>query len=780
MNDATTYTHQLENIVQQSYDALEICALFEDKQSVFDDIQSVQELFSQTVDILRKRIPIQTHAYFVVDDDTKDMRLEYCQEAGEGNYVQEVFEHLVDNGYVAWALREKRLVSSLSKDGRYQVLLHSLTTRQNIHGLFLAFVSPNTFVINNINSLLFSVLLRSTAFAYENFLLYSRVEKQKKELSQTVDSLHVEMREKEEVEKNLRQSEVVYRNVFENTGNPTIIVNQEGKITLANSQFAAFSNYSQKELVDSKNIFDFLSVECLGFTFEALISCPSENRHQEKQEVLFFDRNRIKYHVLLYAYPLGIDDALIISLSDISKIKTVEKRLNFQAYHDQLTHLPNRAFLEERLEMAIRKAMISEEYSYAVVFIDIDRLKTINDTMGHAAGDQLIIAAGQKIRHCIRDVDTLARFGGDEFVLLLEGIKERRDCELVMQRLQAEFKKPVLVGGKEIYVTFSSGIFLASREYVESEEVIRRADIAMYQVKKKGRNKHEYYDQAHSGQEMQNLYLEQDLLRALSNDEIYLQYQPIVDLISNSLHSVEALARWNHPELGDIPPNQFIPIAESTNLIHPLGMKIFSLAFASFVKWQRAYPKMEQFNLAINMSVKQLMHQTVVEEIKVCAQQCGFPLERLHVEITESIFLDQSLENKRTIEELNRLGVTITIDDFGTGYSSLNYLNQFAIDAVKIDKSMIHQIVDNDNCQYIVESMVSLAQKMNLAIVAEGIEEREQLYVLQGLKCQLGQGFFFSRPISGELMSSFLGIDGDPSLSLLNSNIEVQNSKQSE
>lgn len=774
MNDTPTYTHQLENIVQQSYDALEICALFEDKQSVFDDIQSVAELFSQTVDILRKRIPIQTHAFFVVDDATKDMRLEYCREGEECEYVNDIFEYLVDSGYVAWALREKRLVSSLSKDGRYQVLLHSLTTRQNIHGVFVAFVSPNTFIMNNINSLLFSVLLRSTAFAYENFLLYSRVENQKKELSRTVDSLHVEMREKEEVEKNLRKSEVVYRNVFENTGNPTIIVNQEGKINLANSQFAAFSDYSKQELIEAKNVFDFLSAECLGFTFESLVSCPSENRHQEKQEVLFFDRNRVKYHVLLYAYPLGIDDSLIISLSDISKIKTVEERLNFQAYHDQMTHLPNRAFLEERLEMAIRKAMISEEYNYAVVFIDIDRLKTINDTMGHAAGDQLIVSAGQKIRQCIRDVDTLARFGGDEFVLLLEGIKERRDCELVMQRLQAEFKEPVLVGGKEIYVTFSSGIFLGSREYVESEEVIRRADIAMYQVKKKGRNKHEYYDQAHSGQEMQNLYLEQDLLRALSNDEIYLQYQPIVDLTTNSLHSVEALARWDHPELGNIPPNQFIPIAENTNLMHPLGMKIFSLAFASFVQWQRVYPEMEQLNLAINMSVKQLTHQTVVQEIRACADEYGFPLERLHVEITESIFLDQSQENRRTIEELNRLGVTITIDDFGTGYSSLNYLNQFAIDAVKIDKSMIHQIVDNDKCQYIVESMVSLAQKMNLSIVAEGIEDQEQLCVLQGLKCQLGQGFFFSRPMSGELMSSFFGPDGDSFQSILHPNVEIR------
>ena len=752
--DESNY-NQLERLVQQSFDALELCALFEDKQNILDTIDSIEDLFSHTVDIIKKRIPILAHALFVVNEETSDMYLEYCFPQEKKVYIINTFENLVDSGYVAWALREKRLVSSVTKDGNYQVLLHSVTTQKNVHGLFLALVSPHLFAINSIDSLLFSILLRSTAFAYENFILYSRVEKQKAELSQAVDRLHLEMCEKERVEESLRQSEVVYRNVFENTGNPTVIVDEKGLITLSNSQFATFSGYEKQELVNQKSIFDFLKNSSLGYDFQSLLSCFSKESRQKKQEVLFFDKQLVKYYVLLYAYPLGFDNSLIVSLSDISKIKTVEERLNFQAYHDQLTRLPNRTFLEERLEMAIRKSVISSDYNYAVVFIDIDRLKTINDTLGHAAGDELIVSAAQKIKKCIREVDTLARFGGDEFVLLLEGIRERRECELVMQRLFAEFKAPIQISGKNFFVTFSAGIYLGMSEYVESEEVIRCADIAMYQVKKKGRNKHKYYDYKESGQEIKNLYLEQDLLRALSNNEIYLEFQPIVDLTNKVIFSIEALARWNHPELGNIPPNQFIPIAENTNLIHPLGMKIFALAFQSFVQWTKTWPEMKELNLAINLSVKQLMQPALVEEIKVCAAEYNFPLQNLHLEITESIFLNQNKENRTLIEELNRLGVTITIDDFGTGYSSLNYLNEFSIDAVKIDKSMIHQIVSNERCQYIVESMVHLAQKLNLIIVAEGIEDLEQLQVLQALQCQLGQGFLFCRPMPGDSVGSF-------------------------
>lgn len=755
-------SQHLKSLVQQSFDALEICALFEDKQNIFDNIDSIEDLFSHTVNTLKKRIPILAHALFLVNNDNNDLLLCYCFPKEMKEYFNEIFDSLIESGYVAWALREKRLVSTLAKDGSYQVLLHSVTTRKNVHGLFLSFINPHAYFINNIDSLLFSILLRSTTFAYENFMLYSRVENQKKELSKTVESLHLEMQKKEEIEDILRQSEVVYRNVFENTGNPTLIVNAEGLITLVNSQFVAFSCYDKQELINKKYIFDFLEDEALCSQLQSLLACTSERGRQEKQEAIFYAKNLVKHHVLLYVHPLGINDSLIVSLSDITRIKTVEERLNFQAYFDQLTHLPNRTFLEERLEMAIRKAVVSKDFSYAVVFIDIDRLKNVNDTMGHAAGDQMIVSSAQKIKMCIRDVDTLARFGGDEFVLLLEGIKERRDCELVMQRLFAEFKKPVQVSGKDIYVTFSAGIFMGDNEYVESEEVIRFADIAMYQVKKKGRNNHQYYDHSQSGLEMKNLYLEQDLLRALSTDEIYLQFQPIVDLASNAIVSMEALARWKHPELGNIPPSQFIPIAENTNLIHPLGMRIFSLAFQSFSHWATGFthwtktcPEMQTLSLAINMSAKQLTQHRIVEEIQECADRYAFQLSKLHLEITESIFMDQNKESRSIIEELNRLGVTITIDDFGTGYSSLKYLSQFNINAVKIDKSMINQIKSNDKCQYIVESMVNLAQKMNLHIVAEGIENLEQLQILQGLRCQLGQGFFFSHPMSCEHVESF-------------------------
>ncbi len=760
VNDKDSYIQQLENIVQQSFDALELCALFEERQSVFDNITSIQDLFSQAVEVLQKKIPIQAHAFYEVNEETLDMFLKYCLPHDMGEYLNVFFESLVERGDVAWALREQRLVTVASKDGEYQALLHSLTTRKEIRGLFIAIIRTNSLVINNIHSMLFSIILRSTAFAYENFLLYSRVESQKKELSQTVESLYREIEHKKQIEESLRKSEVMYRNVFENTGNPTIIVDETGNINLANSQFVSFSGYTQQELLDnSKNIFDFFvresSTDNLDFLFSG---SPPRDQHQ-KREAVFYAKDNVKQHVLLYVYPLGLNNFQIVSLSDISRIKSVEEKLNFQAYHDQLTQLPNRAFLENRLQNAILKATVSKEFGYALLFIDIDRLKAINDTLGHAAGDEMIIAASKKIKSCIRDVDTLARFGGDEFVVLLEGVKEKHACELVMQRMFAEFNNPIELAGKPIFVTFSCGIYLGVDGSSDCEAAIRYSDIAMYKAKNRGRNTHEYYDQIEYGQEETKLYLEQELLRALSTDEIYLHFQPIVDLSTNKITSVEALARWGHPEFGNIPPNEFIPIAENTHLIHPLGMKIFSLAFEEYSNWRKTFKGVGELSLAINMSVKQFVHCGIVGEIQKCAAEHNFPLDKLHIEITESIFMDHSARNRQAIEELNRLGVTITIDDFGTGYSSLTYLNQFTINAVKIDKSIIQRIATNETCQHIVKSMVDLAQKMDLSIVAEGIEDDDQLQILQGLNCQLGQGFYFCRPMPGGVIDSFLVLE---------------------
>ncbi len=744
--DQKQYIRHLEGVVQQSMDALELCAFFEDKQGLLDKIDKAEDIFANTANILKKILPLEAYSFFNVDDENKNLTFHHCEPLNLKEYISDLFETMIENGNVAWAMRENRIVTYLTKDKQYEVILHAITTRKKTHGVFFALVKANAVIINNIHSILLSILMKSTAFAYENFILYSHVDKQNEELSQTVTKLNKEMQKKEKMEKALRRSEVLHRNIFENTGNPTIIVDENGLIALANSQFINFSGFDKDELVEKKRITDFLEHQEAGQDMMSLMSCIFKPDGQDKEEFIFFDKNRDQYYVLLYAYPLGIDNSLIISLSDISRIKTIEERLNFQAYHDPLTRLPNRAFLEERLQMAIRKSLVDKNYNYAVVFIDIDRLKTINDTMGHTAGDLLIQIASQNIKNAIRDVDTLARFGGDEFVILIEGVKGKKDCELVMQRVYSEFHKPFNIQDKEIFVTLSSGIFLGTKRYMESEEAVRCADMAMYQAKQKARNMYEYYDPKQTGLEVEKFHLEHDLMQALSKNEIYLQYQPIVNLKTGKFFALEALVRWHHPKLGNIPPGQFIPIAENTGLIHPLGQRVLDLAFEQFTQWLDNYPALKDIALAINMSVKQLLNTGIVKEIKASADKYGFALERLHIEITESVFLDQNRANENIIQALNDLGITISIDDFGTGYSSLNYLNQFAIHAVKIDKSLVHKIINNDKSRSIIESMINLAQKLDLFIVAEGIEDEQQLMLLQELKCQLGQGYHFCKP----------------------------------
>lgn len=755
MNQKQYIRHQ-EGIVQQGMDALELCAFIQDKQSLLDNIVKEEDIFAKTASILQKILPLEAHAFFIINAEDNNLIFHHCQPVHLEKYMNTLLEKMIENGNVAWAMRENRIVTSQSKDKKFQVILHAVTTREKTHGIFVALIKPDSVIINYFNSILFSILIKSTAFAYENFILYSKIDRQNEELSQVIAKLNQEVYKRDKVEKELRHSEALHRNVFENTGNPTIIVDKDGLITLANSQFINLSGFDRCDLIRKKRIYDFLKDQEFSQGMMSLMACIYKSNGQGKEEFRFYDKNHEQRHVLLYAYPLGTDNSLIISLSDISRIKVIEERLNFQAYHDPLTHLPNRAFFKDRLQMAISKSVVDPKYNYAVVFIDIDRLKTINDTMGHTAGDTMIVIASQKINHSIRDVDTLARFGGDEFVILVEGVKGKHDCELVMQRVYSEFNKPVNIQDKEILMTLSSGIFLGTKTPLDSDDVIRCADMAMYQAKQKGRNQYEYYDPKETGIQEEKLHLEHDLMHALSKEEIYLQYQPIVNLQTGRLFALEALMRWKHPRLGNIPPGQFIPIAENTGLINSLGQKLFDLAFRQFMQLLDKYPQINDVNLAINMSVKQLSNIGLINEIKASADKYGFALNKLHLEITESVFLDHNKANEHIIKYLNDLGITIAIDDFGTGYSSLNYLNQFSINAVKIDKSLIYSMINNEKSHSIVESMINLAQKMNLDIVAEGIEDKQQLLMLQELKCQLGQGFYFFKPMSIEHVCNML------------------------
>jgi len=735
------HIQHLEKVVQESLDALEICAFFEKRQNPLNKFSNQKELFDNAVATLKKVVPIIFYGVYLVDENSMDLYLAHCASQERSSYMQENFEQFIENGTIAWAMRENRTVVSFSYDKEYDVIIHALETNQKSHGIILFFLKKHSAVISSWNSVLFTVIMRSTAYAFENFTLYNQLNSQN-------EKLNTEIKQKENIEQKLRESEIIYRNIFENTGNATVIIDETGQILLSNSQFITFSGYDKEEIEYTKNIFDFFPQKYNEHNVITLLNEHCSHSQDSGQELLFHDRESLERFVLLYIHPLGIDNKYILSFSDISKIKQAEKELNFQAYHDNLTNLPNRALLEERMKQAIKKSYLETGFNYALLFIDIDRLKIINDTMGHNAGDIMIKQAAERLQNCVRNVDTVARFGGDEFVILLEGIHNADECEIVLQRIYREFHCPLNIFGKEVMTTLSIGIYLGENQLQESEEVIRCADLAMYQAKKLGRNMYVYYNERECQREENNLYIENELSKAIQSEgEIFLNYQPILNLHSGDIYGLEVLTRWQHPRWGILSPAKFIPIAEDTGLMVPLGKKILKMAFSQFRTWLEAYPELKDIFLCLNLSVKQLLHSDIVADINDAAKQTGMPLENIHLEITESVFIDESTYASAVINEFKKRGIHISIDDFGTGYSSLRYLDQFAIDLIKIDKELVQKITTQETSLYIVESMLSLNQRLGIQVVAEGIEEVDQLRFLQQMNCHLGQGFMFSKPM---------------------------------
>lgn len=742
------HIQHLEKVVQESLDALEICAFFEKRQNPLNKFSSHEELFDNAVATLQKVLPIIFYGAYLVDEQSMDLYLAHCTSQNCSDYIQQNFEHLIENGTIAWAMRENRTVVSFSYDHKYDVILHALETNQKVHGIFCFFLEKNSAVISSWNSVLFTIIMRSTAYALENFNLYKQLDNQNELLNETVGQLNSEIKQKENVENQLRESEIIYRNIFENTGNATVIIDKEGNILLSNSQFVTFSGYDREDLEHKTNISHFFPQNDRNQDMMELLNNLPYGSQNHAQEFLFQDSEGQERFVLLYIHPLGIDNKYILSFSDISKIKQAEKELNFQAFHDTLTTLPNRAFLEERMKQAIKKSYLETNFNYAILFIDIDRLKIINDTMGHHAGDTMIKQTAERLQKCVRDVDTVARFGGDEFVILLEGIHNARECEIVLQRIYREFHSPLTIFDNEMMITLSIGIYLGENQLQDSEEIIRCGDLAMYQAKKLGRNMYVYYNEQECRREENNLCIENELSKAIqSEDEIFLNYQPIINLYSGQIYGLEVLARWQHPRWGIFSPGKFIPIAEETGLMVPLGKKILKMAFSQFCTWLETYPDLQNTFLCLNLSVKQLLHSNIIEDIYEAAEQTGMPLENIHLEITESVFIDETNYASAIIHEFKKNGIHISIDDFGTGYSSLRYLDQFAIDLIKIDKELVQKIATQDTSLYIVESLLSLNQRLGIHVVAEGIEDVNQLRLLQQMGCHLGQGFMFSRPM---------------------------------
>jgi diguanylate cyclase (GGDEF)-like protein len=435
-------------------------------------------------------------------------------------------------------------------------------------------------------------------------------------------------------------------------------------------------------------------------------------------------------------------------LVDITQRKRAEEQLLHSALHDSLTGLPNRASFYDRVDLALERARGRQRSPFAVLFLDLDRFKLINDGFGHAAGDRLLIEIAHRLRRAVRPGDTVARLGGDEFTVLIPDVSGQDEAVSVARRIHEALGQPFQVGDNEVYTTASTGIALSSPRYDNPDEILRDADIAMYQAKSEGRARHYVYDQTLHPRVLSQLHLENDLRRALEREEFRLLYQPIVEVATGRIVACEALLRWQHPERGLLPPGEFLSLAEETGLINPIGEWVLRSGCREALRWAAVTADDQGPAVSINLFSRQFSRAELVSFVSDLLDDLGLPAHRLQLEITESAVIDVPELAIDVMKRLRGLGVKVHLDDFGTGYSSLAYLQRFAVDVLKIDQGFIQRLSGNGGGVEIVRTIVTLARNLGMDALAEGIETREQLAIVGDLGCAFGQGFLFSKPLA--------------------------------
>jgi diguanylate cyclase (GGDEF)-like protein/PAS domain S-box-containing protein len=440
-------------------------------------------------------------------------------------------------------------------------------------------------------------------------------------------------------------------------------------------------------------------------------------------------------------------------IRDITERKRMEQQLNYMATHDALTGLPNRLMFNQLLNQAIRSAQ-RHKRQLAVFFIDLDRFKAINDSLGHEAGDRLLKEMANRFKKSLRAVDVVGRLGGDEFVIFIEEVEEFRQVEIVAHKLLSSAIKPMVLQGEECRVTASIGISIYPKDGLDEQSLIKNADIAMYFAKEEGKNNYQFFSKDIQSQSNERLSLETNLRSALERNELSLKYQAKVDFKTGMITGVEALLRWDNSYLGSVTPTQFIPVAEETGLIVPIGRWVMKTACAQNVAWQRQ--GLPSVCMAVNLSLRQLMDDKLLEDIKAALDDSGMAPNLLELEITESMLMHNPARLIAVLTNIKKMGVRLAIDDFGTGYASLAQIKKFPIDTLKVDRSFIRNLPQDSENRAITEAIIAMGKTLSLTVVAEGVETQAQEDFLRDHVCDEMQGFYFSKPIIPEQFADLL------------------------
>lgn len=471
------------------------------------------------------------------------------------------------------------------------------------------------------------------------------------------------------------------------------------------------------------------------------------------------DRGMAFVNVEMRVVPIPVDEnsGFLIYLRDITQQKRNVEQLVYAASHDSLTGLPNRPWFMEQLQYAIATSRLNPNYLFAILFLDLDHFKEVNDTLGHGVGDELLVAVAQRLNLCLRPSDKVARLGGDEFAILLDNISSVKDAISIAERIQILLAEPIPTMGQEICTTASIGIFVSSpQEMQEADALLRNADKAMYEAKSMGHGCYKVFNADMQACVLVRLHVGIELRKAIERKELQLHYQPIVELVTRKIVGFEALARWQHPERGLLLPSHFIPLAEETGLIVPLGAWALEEACQQLKNWQTQIPQTIPLMISVNLSSKQLNQPDFLHTVDRILLATGIDAYRLKLEITENAMVENSALTAMLLQELSDRGIQLCLDDFGTGYSSLSYLNRLPINVLKLDCSFVKRLCIDQESREIIRAIATMAQAMNMEIIAEGIETEEQFSQLQEIHCEYGQGNLFAPAMDGQSIYQLL------------------------
>ncbi len=558
----------------------------------------------------------------------------------------------------------------------------------------------------------------------------------------------------------LRESEKLHRYIVNKSPDIVYILDNMGRFTFINKRVESLLGYKMKDVI-GKHYSELVhedDIEKAQFKFNerrtgnrASINIELKLKCKNNEQARNFDNRILPIEInSVGVYSSGEENTNKKFIGtygiarDITDRIEAEEIIRFQAYHDMLTRLPNRTLLKDRLNQAITHARRNKT-NLSVMFLDLDRFKVINDTLGHIVGDHLLQAVAMRLRHCLREGDTLARIGGDEFTLLLPEVNSREDAEFIARKIIKSLREPFRIDSHELFISTSIGISHYPEDGDTMESLIKHADIAMYSVKGKGKNGFEFYSDNMIDAYSRHLSLENDLRRALDDNQFKIYYQPQINIETNEVFAMEALIRWQHPDRGLISPNEFIELAEETRLIKRIGNWILENACAELKCWRDM--GLNNIRIAINVSAVQLEQGSFVNFVLNTLKKYDIPGKMLELEITENTLMHDTDDGVLKLRELSNHGIKIAIDDFGTGYSSLNYLKRLPIDTLKIDQSFVHDMSKSEEDSSIIKAIIAIAKGLNLNIISEGVETQAQLEQLRSWRCKNMQGFLFGKPM---------------------------------